>query len=352
MSDKNLECKISNGQPPLRRRKSSINDVAHGTADMTRRVVCGGMAGLIAKTATAPLERIKMLSQTGEHGLGSGQKNSVMALYRNIIKNEGVFGLWAGNGANLLRVFPAKGVVFASNDFYKRNLFRLVASPGVDINSVSTKQIPGWVSFIGGGLAGMSASAITYPLDFARGRISGKLKVLKQIETSSTNSAAPPQNAYKGIIGTVMITAKEEGVLALWKGVTPTLLGAIPYEGIKFGTVGLMEQWIPHKEFNDDGTPHKPPIWRKLCFGGIGGVMAGLITYPNDTIRRMLQLQGSRGTTEVYHGYFDCMKKTYAKYGIQRFYHGVGINLVRMAPNTAVQFGSYEMLKRLTEGMF
>lgn len=81
----------------------------------------------------------------------------------------------------------------------------------------------------------------------------------------------------------------------------------------------------------------------------LGGVMAGLITYPNDTVRRMLQLQGSRGTEEVYLGYFDCVRKVYAKHGIQRFYHGVFINIIRMAPNTAVQFGSYELLKRLSD---
>lgn len=80
--------------------------------------------------------------------------------------------------------------------------------------------------------------------------------------------------------------------------------------------------------------------------------MAGIITYPNDTVRRMLQLQGSRGTETFYKGYFDCIKKVYGKHGISRFYHGIGINIVRMAPNTAVQFGSYELLKRSTEGYF
>jgi hypothetical protein len=71
---------------------------------------------MIAKTATNPLERIKMLSQTGEHGGGSAATNkgklSILDLYRSIMRNEGIAGLWAGNGANLLRVFPVRWLVF------------------------------------------------------------------------------------------------------------------------------------------------------------------------------------------------------------------------------------------------
>jgi solute carrier family 25 phosphate transporter 23/24/25/41 len=40
-----------------------------------------------------------------------------------------------------------------------------------------------------------------------------------------------------------------------------------------------------------------------MAMGGMGGVMAGLMTYPNDTIRRLLQLQGSRGTATEFTGY-------------------------------------------------
>ena len=92
-------------------KQSSSSSTTNQAADMTRRMVCGGLAGMIAKTVTNPLERIKMLSQTGEYGKGktngSKVKNvSVMELYKSIIRNEGVIGLWAGNGANLLRVFP------------------------------------------------------------------------------------------------------------------------------------------------------------------------------------------------------------------------------------------------------
>lgn len=96
-----------------------------------------------------------MLSQTGEHG--GGHKTSVVRLYRDIIRNEGVLGLWAGNGANLLRVFPAKAVVFSSNDFYRQLIQRFTGE----------QRVSGASSFLAGGMAGMTASLATYPLDLA-----------------------------------------------------------------------------------------------------------------------------------------------------------------------------------------
>ena len=300
----------------------------------------------VRKTATNPLDRIRMLSQTGEHGIKLSSASSTktqritpLQLYKSIIQNEGILGLWAGNGANLLRVFPSKSIVFSSNDFYRGIAHSLYF--GTDSTTQQQRQLPWALSFISGGLAGMTASAATYPLDLARGRITGKL-------------AGPGgKKHYKGIVNTVVVTAREEGIRALYKGITPTLLGAMPYEGIKFGTVGLLERAFPKTGSSaEEGGLLSNNIVRKLVFGGAGGVSAGLITYPNDTIRRLLQLQGSKGTTEHFEGYFDCVRKTYARYGIERFYRGAFINIVRMAPNTAIQFGSYELLKQMSEGYF
>lgn len=306
----------------MKRKKSLVSQSGTAAADMTRRMVCGGTAGMIAKTATNPLERIKMLSQTGEHGLKRAP--SVLGLYRSILQNEGILGLWAGNGANLLRVFPAKAVVFSTNDVYQ-GIFRKISKTPED------QKLHQSYAFFAGGFAGMTASACTYPLDFARGRISGKL------------AGAKGNKEYRGIIRTVVLTVQDEGFLALYKGITPTLIGALPYEGIKFGTVAFLERQFP----SEDTTP-----FRKMMFGGIGGVMAGIITYPNDTVRRLLQLQGSRGTQTEYAGYWDCVKKTFRAEGIGRFYRGMTINIVRMAPNAAVQFGAYDLLKKLSAPYF
>ena len=124
--------------------------------------------------------------------------------------------------------------------------------------------------------------------------------------------------------------------------------GAMPYEGIKFGTVGVLEKAFPPPDHHGDGRPSKPDPLRKMVFGGMGGVMAGFLTYPNDTVRRLLQLQGSRGTTTTYAGYWDCVRQTIRDHGVIRLYRGLTINVIRMAPNAAVQFGSYELLKQWT----
>lgn len=231
-----------------------------------------------------------MLAQTGEHG--GGINTGVVSLYRNILQKEGIVGLWAGNGANLLRVFPAKAVVFSSNDVYQQALRHVFFSNASEEEEEEEKKFGGILSFVAGGLSGVSATALTYPLDLARGRIAGKLASSKQ---------------YSGILSTLSLTVREEGIAALYKGATPTLLGAMPYEGIKFGTVGLLEQAFSKQE---NTTTTTPPWLRKLLFGGMGGIMAGIITYPNDTVRRLLQLQGSRGTNAHFTGYWQVKHTT------------------------------------------
>jgi solute carrier family 25 phosphate transporter 23/24/25/41 len=71
-------------------------------------IVSGGIAGATAKTCTAPLDRIKILAQAGK-GI------DIRAIGREILQKEGVRGLWAGNVVNCIRIFPNKGILFASN---------------------------------------------------------------------------------------------------------------------------------------------------------------------------------------------------------------------------------------------
>ena len=72
-------------------------------------VLCGGLAGCASKTAMAPLERARILLQVG-------RDTSFVEALRRVWRTEGLQGLWAGNGASILRVFPARGIAFAVNE--------------------------------------------------------------------------------------------------------------------------------------------------------------------------------------------------------------------------------------------
>lgn len=276
--------------------------------------VAGGLAGMASKTAVAPFDRIKILCQTGA-------SEGFAKTGTQIIKTEGPLGLWRGNFVNCIRIFPAKGVLYMCSDVYKELLTTGMGMPTGN----------GWVSVMSGSMSGITASVTTYPLDLIRGRIAGLL--------GKTN---------KSIIGIAVDVAKREGVFGLYSGLLPTVLGAIPYEGVKFGVYDLLKR-------NKDEMPPTfrdlPAIYHSLVFGACSGACASCLLFPNDTVRRIMQIQGALETLgsnkTAYKNMWDCYVQTFKTAGIGRFYHGISANLMRVVPNAAIQFGVYEYGKKL-----
>eukprot|EP00040_Diaphanoeca_grandis_P019664 m.103973 g.103973 ORF g.103973 m.103973 type:complete len:296 (+) comp27539_c0_seq1:378-1265(+) len=272
----------------------------------------GGMAGILSKTCVAPLDRIKILNQTGaSHGL--------MATFRTVKNREGFGGFWKGNTVNCIRQFPQKGILYFCSDFYKES-FRFV------LKIPKNETVP-WLAFATGSMAGMTATFLTYPLDLIRGRMAGML------EGGSIRSVA------KSVIET-------EGFRGFFRGVAPTVAGAMPYEGIKFGAYDFFRTHIHSVPFlPDDGA-----VANLICGAGAGAA-ASVMMFPNDTVRRMLQIQGglavSGSQKKAFSTTLECYVHTFKTGGITRFYRGLGPNLIRILPNTAIQFGIYEHGKKL-----
>ncbi|GAB2212741.1 hypothetical protein Droror1_Dr00020723 [Drosera rotundifolia] len=68
-----------------------------------KELIAGGASGGFAKTAVAPLERIKILFQTRTEGLRS---LGVCGSFKKLTEQEGVQGLDKGDGASILRIVP------------------------------------------------------------------------------------------------------------------------------------------------------------------------------------------------------------------------------------------------------
>lgn len=72
---------------------------------------------MCAKTAVAPLDRIKILLQAQSvhykhHGVFGG--------LTAIVKQESIFALYKGNGAQMVRIFPYAATQFTSFEIYKK----------------------------------------------------------------------------------------------------------------------------------------------------------------------------------------------------------------------------------------
>jgi len=84
-----------------------------------KSLLSGGLAGMAGKSFVAPLDRVKILLQT--HNEGFKQKG-VLSSLGSIVAEEGVSGLFRGNGVQMLRVFPYGAIQFSSYEVFKRIL--------------------------------------------------------------------------------------------------------------------------------------------------------------------------------------------------------------------------------------
>ena len=75
----------------------------------SRQAAAGGAAGIIARTASAPLDRIKLLFQVQAMegaGVSSAAYTGVGQAFMKIYREEGILAFWKGNGVNVIRVAP------------------------------------------------------------------------------------------------------------------------------------------------------------------------------------------------------------------------------------------------------
>ena len=227
-----------------------------------------------------------------------------------VVKEEGALALWKGNGANVLRVIPVYGLKFAFNDSIKA----VVAGP--TNKKLDTSQLL-WV----GTLAGLLQTALTYPLETVRTRL----------------TLGPEQGVrYKGIVDCFRQMVRTEGVAGLFKGFGPTMVSGAPYTGIQMTSYELFKR----------ATPGDTIFWQ-LVNGAMSGLIAQTITYPGDTVRRRMQNNGAGGAPKVYRNSFHCTAEIWKKEGTKGFFKGAWTNTVRAVPGAAVQFAAYEAFKDL-----
>ncbi|CAG8557635.1 5331_t:CDS:2 [Paraglomus brasilianum] len=189
------------------------------------------LAGITTSTITNPIWLIKTRMQ-----LQSNNANSLFPVmkYRNsfdcvlrVIHEEGVRGLYKGLSASYLGTAEStmQWVIYESLKAKLAERRKRNQKVALDVNSMTRKGTNYWHcwldNFIAAGTAKLLAACVTYPHEVIRTRLrqppepDGKLK-------------------YTGIIQCVRTVAREEGLVALYGGLSAHLMRVVPNAAIMF----------------------------------------------------------------------------------------------------------------------
>lgn len=272
-------------------------------------LLSGGVAGAVSRTATAPIDRLKFILQVQD-----GQLITVRQGFK-LMAAEGTYkAYFRGNGANVIKNVPETALKLTCNDRIKA----VVAQDGHSVTLGERLMI--------GGVSGAIAQGSIYPM-----------------EVIQTRLAVSPAGTYKGILDAFSKIVRQEGYAALFRGITPCMVGIIPYAGLDIAAFELMREQL-HEQYDN-----RPPPQHLLLAGMLSSTGAQLVAYPLGLIRTRLQAQGMGGVPLKYNGMFDVIKKTVELEGIQGMYKGLTPNLMKIAPAAGISWFVFEESKRILQ---
>merc|ERR1712159_344281 len=277
------------------RTRSLTSRIMGGDSNFIIDFLAGGVSGAIAKTCTAPIERVKLIIQTQD------ANPRIMS------------GEIPRNFTNILRYFPTQAFNFAFKDTIKK-IF-----PHYSINENFFKAFA--VNMASGGLAGAGSLTIVYPLDYARTRLA--------------SDVGSGKRAFNGLSDCLIKTAKgPKGFLSLYNGFGVSVVGIIPFRGTYFGVNDTLVGSIPKELKNDHGFKG---IFVKFCCAQTAALCAAYASYPFDTVRRRLQMQSEKPPEEGgYKGTMHCFNNILKDEGFGALFKGAGANALRTVGSALV----------------
>ncbi|RIB19187.1 mitochondrial carrier domain-containing protein [Gigaspora rosea] len=166
----------------------------------------------------------------------------------------------------------------------------------------------------------LQASTLVTPLEL--------IKVRQQTDLN--------RKRYHSMTSTIVHIVKEEGVLALYKGLLPTIFRQSWGLAVKFTGYTTFKDLFSSLN-NGQNTP-----FQHALSGFLANILVGIFNSPPDVVKTRMQDQNVG-----YRNSFECVKSMLKNEGLKSFFKGATLRCVRIAPGGAIQFSTYEYLNKL-----
>uniref|UniRef100_A0A0D9ZUS4 ADP,ATP carrier protein n=1 Tax=Oryza glumipatula TaxID=40148 RepID=A0A0D9ZUS4_9ORYZ len=276
-----------------------------------KRLISGGIAGAVSRTAVAPLETIRTHLMVGSNG------NSTTEVFHSIMKHEGWTGLFRGNFVNVIRVAPSKAIELFAFD---------TANKFLTPKSGEQKKVPLPPSLVAGAFAGVSSTLCTYPLELIKTRLTIQ------------------RGVYDNFLHALVKIVREEGPTELYRGLTPSLIGVVPYAATNYFAYDTLKKAYK-KMFKTNEIGNVPT----LLIGSAAGAISSTATFPLEVARKHMQV-GAVGGRKVYKNMLHALLSILEDEGVGGLYRGLGPSCMKLVPAAGISFMCYEACKKvLTE---
>ncbi len=175
-----------------------------------------------------------------------------------------------------------------------------------------------------GGAAGACSLFFVYSLDYARTRLANDAK---------SNKKGGGDRQFNGLFDVYKKTMATDGVAGLYRGFVISCVGIVVYRGLYFGLYDSLKPAL--------GTYSDNLLATFVLGWGITN-LAGLASYPIDTIRRRMMM--TSGAAVKYKSSMHCAAEIMKNEGMKSMFKGAGANVLRAVAGAGVLSG-YDALQ-------
>lgn len=261
-----------------------------------------------ATLVVQPLDLVKNRMQLSGT-TGKKEYRSSMHALTSIMKNEGVFAVYNGLSAGLLRQATYTTTRLGTYAFLLERF------------TEKDKPLSFGMKAVLGMTAGGIGSFVGTPAEIALIRMTGDGRL-----------PVEQRRNYTGVVNALTRITKEEGVLTLWRGCTPTVLRAMVVNAAQLATYSQAKQALLASGKVQDG------IFCHFLASMISGLATTIASMPVDIAKTRIQSMKVIDGKPEYKNAFDVWGKVIKNEGIFALWKGFTPYYMRLGPHTVLTF--------------
>lgn len=176
--------------------------------------------------------------------------------------------------------------------------------------------------------------------------------IMTPLDVVKTRLQSQRHSIYTGTFDALLKIPRQEGISALWKGLSPGLLMSVPSTMIYFTCYDVLKNRLTSDESNNS-TSSSMAFWAPAIAGSIARSAAAAATSPLEYMKTYIQVNSKVEFSQLFATLLSGAaqqqgaKRTWmdTMQAIRRLYTGIGITLLRDAPYAALYWIGYETLK-------